>query len=81
MATWQEVAQDWGGKILDAAIDYKVTQPYEVQKLQLQALGDFGYYIEGQPGTTQRITAAPVQIPTSLLLIGAAVVLIVLLKD
>lgn len=81
MASWQEVAQEWGGKVLDAAIDYKVTQPYEVQKLQLQALGDFGYYLEGQPGTVQRANAAPVQVPTSLLVIGGIVLLFVILKD
>lgn len=79
--SWQEIAQDWGSKVLDAAIDYKVTQPYEIKKLQLQALGDFGYYIEGQPGTMQRTAAAPVAIPTSLLLIGAVVLLVVVLKD
>lgn len=80
MATWEEVAQDWGGRMVDAAIALKVTQPYEIDKLRLQALGEGGYYSEGQPGVSNN-GSAPLVIPSGLVILGAVVVLFFVLKD
>lgn len=79
---WEDLATDWGGRVLDAAIAYKVTQPYEVKKLQLQALGDAGYYLEGQPnGQTKLAPRNAFGVPPGVLLIGAGLLLVYLLKD
>lgn len=81
MATWEETIQEWGGKVLDAGIAYGVTNPYEVQKLQIQALGDYGYYNEGQPGTAGAAMRQSVALPSGLLLIGGLALVVFLLKD
>lgn len=79
MATWEETIQDWGSRVLDAGIAFGVTNPYEVKKLKLQALGDFGFYEEGKPGVSGRQSSLVV--PPGLLLLGGAALLIFLLKD
>jgi len=81
MATWEETIQAWGSRVLDAGIAYGVTNPYEVQKLQIQALGDYGYYNEGQPGTAAAIRKGSLAMPSGLMLIAGAALLVFLLKD
>ncbi len=75
---WSDSIQNWAGSLLDKWGSAQYVQPYEVQKLQLQALGQTGYYTEGQPGA--RVAASGINSST-LLLLGAAVVAVMLLKD
>ncbi len=75
---WSDSIQTWAGSLLDKWGSAQYVQPYEVQKLQLQALGQTGYYLEGQPGAR---TATSGINGSTLLLIGAAVVAVMLLKD
>ncbi len=77
---WSTWVQDVGAGLIDKAAGAKYVQPYEIQKLQLEALGQSGYYNEGQAGT--RAAAAGGMNTTMLLLIGGAVlVAVVMLKD
>ena len=80
MASWEEWVQDVGGSVINAAADAKFTQPYQIQRLQMEALGEGGYYTEGQAGVKSRAGAISIE-PTTLLLIGAAVVALLMLKD
>lgn len=76
---WSSWVQEVGAGVIDKAAGAKYTQPYEIQKLQLEALGGLGYYNEGQAGA--RVPNTGGFNPTVLLLIGAAVVGVMLLKD
>lgn len=75
---WSTWVQGVSGDLIGAAVDAKYRQPYEIQKLQLQALGDGGYYTEGQAGTRNATAAAGIN-PMWLLLGG--VVLVAMLQD
>ncbi len=75
---WSDSIQTWAGSLLDKWGSAQYVQPYEVQKLQLQALGQTGYYLEGQPGARAASTGIS---SGTLLLLGAAVVAVMLLKD
>lgn len=75
---WSDSIQNWAGNLIDKWGSAQYVQPYEVQKLQLQALGQSGYYTEGQAGA--RAAAGGINSST-LLLLGAAVVAVMLLKD
>lgn len=78
---WSEWFQQQAGNVLGAATQARYVQPYEVQKLRLQALGEAGIYEEGQAGT-MRQSGGIAGISPSMLLIGGAVILaVVLLKD
>lgn len=77
---WSTWVQDVSAGIIGKAAEAKYVTPYEVQKLQLQALGPGGYYREGQAGTLMAGQAGGFN-PALLLLIGAAVVGVMLLKD
>ncbi len=79
MESWESWFQGVAGSVIDKAASAKFTQPYEIDKLRLQALGDAGYYTEGQAGAL-RAPASGIQ-PVHLLLIGGAVLAFVLLKD
>lgn len=46
---WEEWFQNVAGSVIKDASQAKFTQPYEIQKLRLQALGDLGLYTEGVP--------------------------------
>jgi hypothetical protein len=81
MATWEEWIQNVGGNLIDKAATAEYSQPYEIQRLRLEQLGQMGYYTEGQPGTLPR-AGTVAGLPTStLLLIGGAVVLFMFMKD
>lgn len=75
---WSTWVQEVGSGLIDKAASAQYVTPYEIQKLQLQALGQQGYYREGQAGT---MAAGAGFNPAWLLLIGAAVVGVMLLKD
>ncbi len=76
---WSTWVQDVGAGLIDKAAGAKYVQPYEIQKLQLEALGQAGYYNEGQAGTRAAMGGMNT---TMLLLIGGAVlVAVVMLKD
>jgi hypothetical protein len=81
---WSDWFQNVAGGVIDKAAAAKYTQPYEIDKLRLQALGQVGYYEEGQAGTAA--TAAQPGLfgmsqGATVLLIGGAVLLFVLSKD
>lgn len=75
---WSTWVQGVSGDLIGAAVDAKYRQPYEIQKLQLEALGSTGYYTEGQAGTKP---AASGGINPTWLLVGGAVLLVFMLKD
>lgn len=78
---WGTWFQDVAGSVIDKAATAKYQQPYEIDRLRLQALGETGFYQEGQAGTVRPGgTVAGIQ-PSTLLLIGGAVVVFMLLKD
>lgn len=76
---WSTWVQGVGQTVIGAAADAKFRYPYEIQKLQLQALGDSGYYTEGMP-TTQGGGIGGIS-PSVLLIGGALLVAVLLLKD
>jgi hypothetical protein len=77
MATWEEWFQNQAAKLVDT----KTTQPYELQRLRLEQLGQMGYYTEGQTGTVPRPGTIAGMTTGTLLLIGGAVMLFVFMKD
>ncbi|WP_395137274.1 hypothetical protein [Schlegelella aquatica] len=74
---WSTWIQQVGSGLIDKYADSKWRQPYEIQKLQMEALGQMGYYREGQPSSPQQGSISP----TMLLLIGGAVLVVVLMRD
>lgn len=80
--SWETWIQKVGGGVVDKWSTATYTQPYEVQKMRIQALGEQGYYSEGQPGAASQAQRQGLQLsPMVLLLAGAAVLAVVLLKD
>lgn len=84
---FEDQANEWGAWLRDVAgygikatVDNRYTQKYDLQRLQLEALGDYGYYTEGQPGVYRR-AGTSMGIPSGLLILGAVVVGFLLLKD
>lgn len=78
--SWEETFQNWGTLLVDRATSAKYVQPYEVDKLRLQALGDMGYYAEGQPGTVAQPGGLNIKGGT-LLLLGLGLAAVMMLKD
>lgn len=75
---WSTWLQGIGTSVIGAAADAKYRQPYEIQKLQLQQLGQLGPYTEGQPmggGAMGGIN------PAWLLIGGALLVAVLIIKD
>ncbi len=77
---WEEWFQKVGAQVIGDASAAKFVQPYEIQKLQLKALGELGPYTEGQP---QRVAPAGVlgMSQGNVLLLGLAVVAFLALRD
>lgn len=72
-------AQQVSGSLINKYADNKLVQPYEIQKMQLQALGQLGMYQEGQASINagrQGLTISP-----TLLLIGAVAVIVIMTRD
>lgn len=78
-SSWAGWFQDVAGSVISKAADAQYVRPYDIKELQLQALGDSGYYREGMAGTTKASSATIT--PTMLLLAGAALVAVLMLKD
>jgi len=77
-SSWESWIQNSGTSILGGLISNKTRDPNELAKLQIQALGQYGYYNEGQAGLMR---SAGGMNPTMLLLIGGVIVAVMLLKD
>jgi len=74
---FQGVASKWAG----SAIDDRYNNQFTLQKMQLQALGPFGQlYNEGSPAMPGQTTVQGT-IPTSWLLIGGIIALVMLSGD
>lgn len=74
---WGKWLQNVGGDVIKSYASSKYEQPYEIQKMRIQVQGaDGGMYDEGaampRPGTVAGL-------PSSVLLIGGAVVLALVL--
>lgn len=80
---WADWIQDVGKSVITSRTEAKYKQPFEIQKMQLQAMGPFGIpYVEGQAPTGQAgAPAAVAGIPTSWLLIGGVIALVLLAGD
>jgi hypothetical protein len=78
-SSWESWIQGVGGKVIDQYASANWTQPFELQKLRIQAMGNDGYYTEGQAAPVQRSLGGIS--PTVMLLAGAAVVALLMLKD
>jgi hypothetical protein len=74
---WSTWFQNVSAGVIGAASDARFRQPYEIQKLELQQLGQLGLYNEGQMMAGQQQGANM----TWLLLGGAALVALLILKD
>ena len=70
-SSWDTWFQSVGSNIADKWSSSQWVQPYEIQKLQMQAMGPLGPYREGQAGITA--TKQGVTISPMLLILGAVV--------
>lgn len=77
---WSTWLQGVGSNIIGAAADARFRQPYEIQRLQLEALGPGGYYTEGKP-MAQSPEALRGISPTVLLIGGGLLLAVFMLKD
>jgi hypothetical protein len=78
-SNWADWFQSVAGGVIGKAADAQYVRPYDIQSLRLQQLGASGYYTEGMAGT--RAAASTGISPGLLLLAGAAVVAVLMLKD
>jgi hypothetical protein len=76
---WSEWAQQVGGGLINRYADNRWVQPYEIQKMQLQALGQMGYYQEGQASIN--VGRNGLAISPGILLIGAMVMFVMMSRD
>ena len=77
---WESWIQKVGTTLADGYVSANYTQPFELQKLRIQAQGqNGGYYAEGMPAPVARPLGGIS--PMILLLAGAAVVALVMLRD
>lgn len=79
-AGWASWFQNVAGGVIGKAADAQYVRPYDIQALRLQALGTEGYYQEGQAGTSPA-AAGGINTGTLMLLGGAVLLAVVLLKD
>lgn len=79
---WGDWFQGVAGSVIDRAAQAKYVQPYEIDKMRLQALGDMGYYTEGVPVTGAQQGTAVVGIsPPMIMMMAAGLVLVMMMKD
>lgn len=78
-AAWGDWFRDVAGSVIGKASDAAYVRPYDIQAMRLEALGDMGYYAEGQRGTMSQ-TGGGIT-PGMMLLIGGAILAVVMLKD
>lgn len=77
--SWENWIQDVGGSVIKSAAESKFQQPYEIDKLKLQALGQNGVYTEGKAQSAA--PAGGLTITPGMLLLGGAVALFVVMQD
>lgn len=73
---WGDWTQQQLGNILGLAANKKYVLDPQTEAAKWQALGEMGYYKEGQAGTVQQGT-----IPPTMLLLGLGLVVVLMLKD
>lgn len=80
-SSWESWIQDVGKTVVGGYASANWTQPFELEKLKLQAQAQNGggFYTEGMPANAARGFGGIS--PMVLLLAGAAVVAIVMLRD
>lgn len=76
--SWETWIQDVSKNVIGAYTNATYSQPYELQKLKMQQLGQMGYYSEGQAGTMTGMSGIN---PSMLLLLGGVVLAVMLIKD
>lgn len=72
---WGKWLQGLGTTVIGAYTSAQYVQPYEIQKMQIQALGDKGYYTEGKPG----VSLPPSGISPLMVMAGAGLLLVAVL--
>lgn len=75
---WEEWFQDVGKTVITQAADAKFKQPYEIERLRLEALGELGTYTEGQ---AQQPQASGIKNSTMLLIGGVVLLLVMMSQD
>lgn len=79
-SSWADWFQGVAGGVIGKAADAAYVKPYDIKALELQALGSGGYYTEGKPGATQQGQGFTLT-PGVMLLAGAALVAVLMLRD
>jgi hypothetical protein len=74
--SWSDWTQSVLGGVIDKYSAAKWVQPYTTEQMRLQALGENGYYQEGQ---RQPVAQTSMMNSTTMLLIGGALLAVVLL--
>lgn len=77
-SSWETWIQNAGTSLLGGYIKNETRDPNELAKLRIQALGQHGYYDEGQAGIVRQGAAIS---GTTLLLIGGVLLAVMLMKD
>lgn len=78
--SWESWFQTVAGGVADKYASATWVQPYELDKLKILARGQDDYYQEGQPNGAKNGTIAGFN-PGILLLVGAAVAVVLLMRD
>lgn len=82
MDSWSETLQGWGTTLVDRWSQATYQTPAQLEAMRIKALGEGGYYEEGQPNFQVQRGAPGLGISTgTMLLIGAAVLAVVMLRD
>lgn len=79
-ASWSSWFQGVASGVVDKAAQAAYVRPYDIAELEIKALGQQGYYTEGKAGTQPTATSGGIT-PTMLMLGGAALLAVFLLKD
>ncbi len=79
-SSWETWIQGAGTQLLGGYIQNETRDPLALDKLRIQALGQYGIYNEGQAGIYRTGQMGGIN-PTMLLLMGGAIVAVMLLKD
>lgn len=76
MDDWGKWFRDLTGGVVNMAAQHQYVMKPQIEAQKWAALGELGMYREGQPGTVRQGGVDP-----TILLIGAAVVAVLMLKD
>lgn len=79
--SWAGWFQNVAGAVASKAADAAYVRPYDIAELEIKALGSQGYYTEGQAGTRATASGMGGISPGLLLLGGAALVAVLILRD